>query len=115
MNRKSHVHAHLAAIVATVLTLASTTPARAIKVGAPAPDFHGTDSNGKTQSLNQYKASTWCSNGTITIALHHQALPERKHAVAAKQWTAKGVVWFTVISSAPGEQGYVDAGQENAT
>ena len=27
MNRKSHVHAHLAAIVATVLTLASTTPA----------------------------------------------------------------------------------------
>ena len=31
-----------------------------------------------------------------------------------KEWTAKGVVWFTVISSAPGTQGYVDAGQENA-
>jgi hypothetical protein len=31
-----------------------------------------------------------------------------------KQWTAKGVVWFTVISSAPGQQGYMDAGQENA-
>ena len=24
-----------------------------------------------------------------------------------KEWTAKGVVWLSVISSAPGEQGYV--------
>jgi hypothetical protein len=31
-----------------------------------------------------------------------------------KQWTAQGVVWLTVISSAPGTQGYVDAAQENA-
>ena len=31
-----------------------------------------------------------------------------------KEWTAKGVVWFTVISSAPGQQGYVTAPEENA-
>jgi hypothetical protein len=31
-----------------------------------------------------------------------------------KQWTAKGVVWLTIISSAPGTQGYVDASAENA-
>jgi hypothetical protein len=31
-----------------------------------------------------------------------------------KEWTAKGVVWFTVISSAPGQQGYVTSSQENA-
>jgi hypothetical protein len=30
-----------------------------------------------------------------------------------KEWTAKGIVWLTVISSAPGEQGYVNASQEN--
>ncbi|MGA9584407.1 MAG: hypothetical protein WBQ95_03715 [Terracidiphilus sp.] len=30
-----------------------------------------------------------------------------------KEWTAKGVVWFTVISSAPGAQGYVTPAQEN--
>jgi hypothetical protein len=30
-----------------------------------------------------------------------------------KEWTEKGVVWFTVISSAPGKQGYVTADQEN--
>jgi hypothetical protein len=31
-----------------------------------------------------------------------------------KEWTGKGVVWLTVISSAPGEQGYVTADQANA-
>jgi hypothetical protein len=30
-----------------------------------------------------------------------------------KEWTAKGVVWFTVISSAPGQQGYMTASAEN--
>jgi hypothetical protein len=30
-----------------------------------------------------------------------------------KEWTSKGVVWFTVISSAPGKQGFVTPSQEN--
>jgi alkyl hydroperoxide reductase subunit AhpC len=115
MNRKSHVHAHLAAIVAAVLTFASTTPARAAQVGSAAPDFHGTDSNGKTQSLDQYKGKY------VVLEWHNHDCPYTiKHYKSGnmqslqKEWTAKGVVWFTVISSAPGEQGYVDAGQENA-
>ena len=51
---------------------------------------------------------------------HNQGCPyTRKHYASGnmqalqKEWTAKGVVWFTVISSAPGEQGYVTANQEN--
>jgi hypothetical protein len=31
-----------------------------------------------------------------------------------KDWTAKGVIWLSVISSAPGEQGYVTPSEENA-
>jgi hypothetical protein len=31
-----------------------------------------------------------------------------------REWTGKGVVWLTVLSSAPGEQGYLDAAGENA-
>jgi hypothetical protein len=31
-----------------------------------------------------------------------------------KQWTGRSVVWFTIISSAPGKQGYVTASEENA-
>src|SRR6202012_447658 len=30
------------------------------------------------------------------------------------EWTAKGVVWLTVLSSAPGNDGYKTAGQENS-
>ncbi len=101
--------------MAAVLTFASTTPARAAQVGTPAPDFHGTDSNGKTQSLDQYKGKY------VVLEWHNHDCPYTiKHYKSGnmqslqKEWTAKGVVWFTVISSAPGQQGYVDAGQENA-
>jgi hypothetical protein len=31
-----------------------------------------------------------------------------------KEWTAKGVVWMTILSSAPGQEGYVTASEENA-
>jgi hypothetical protein len=31
-----------------------------------------------------------------------------------KEWTGKNVVWFTILSSAPGKQGYVTASEENA-
>jgi hypothetical protein len=51
---------------------------------------------------------------------NHDCPFTRKHYVSGnmqalqKEWTAKGVAWFTVISSAPGEQGYVTPSQENA-
>jgi len=31
-----------------------------------------------------------------------------------KEWTAKGVVWLTILSSAAGQEGYVTASEENA-
>ncbi|NUQ26911.1 MAG: redoxin domain-containing protein [Acidobacteriaceae bacterium] len=99
-----------------VLGLAAgmTLPAMAVKPGETAPDFKGTDSNGKTQSLSQYKGK-W-----VVLEWHNQGCPfERKHYESGnmealqKQWTDKGVVWLSIISSAPGEQGYVTAAQEN--
>jgi hypothetical protein len=30
-----------------------------------------------------------------------------------KQWTGQGVVWFTILSSGPGKQGFVTASEEN--
>jgi len=57
----------------------------------------------------------------VVLEWHNQGCPyTRKHYVSGnmqalqKEWTAKGVVWLTVISSAPGQQGYVTPGQENA-
>jgi peroxiredoxin len=84
-------------------------------VGAPAPAFTATDSRGQTQSLSQYHGKY------VVLEWHNQGCPyTRKHYVSGnmqnlqKEWTAKGVVWFTVISSAPGTQGYVTSPQENA-
>ena len=84
------------------------------KVNAPAPDFKATDSHGQTHSLDQYRGKY------VVLEWHNQGCPfTRKHYVSGnmqelqKEWTDKGVVWFTVISSAPGAQGYVTATQEN--
>lgn len=86
-----------------------------VRVDAPAPAFTATDSHGQAQSLSQYRGKY------VVLEWHNQGCPyTRKHYVSGnmqnlqKEWTAKGVVWFTVISSAPGQQGYVTAEQENA-
>ena len=86
-----------------------------VRVGAPAPDFTATDSHGHTETLAQYRGKF------VVLEWHNQGCPyTRKHYVSGnmqalqREWTAKGVVWFTVISSAQGEQGYVTPSQENA-
>lgn len=86
----------------------------AARVGEPAPDFTATDSNGKTQRLSDYKGKF------VVLGWHNQGCPyTRKHYESGnmqrlqKEWTAKGIVWLSVISSAPGTQGYVTAAEEN--
>ena len=97
---------------ALVLVLLAT--AFAARVGEPAPDFTATDSNGKTHHLADYKGKY------VVLEWHNQGCPyTRKHYESGnmqrlqKEWTGKGVEWFTVISSAPGTQGYVTAAEEN--
>jgi peroxiredoxin len=84
-------------------------------VGDAAPDFKGTDSHGQTHKLSDYRGKfvvlEWHNNGCPFTQKHYQSGNMEN---LQKQWTQKGVVWLTVISSAPGEQGYVTADQENA-
>src|SRR5262245_20051753 len=88
--------------------------ASAVRVGEPAPTFTATDSSGNTQRLSDYKGKF------VVLEWHNQGCPyTKKHYESGnmqrlqKEWTDKGVVWFTVISSAPGTQGYVTAPEEN--
>jgi len=119
--RKSRLH--LALSLAFFWLLASVLMSHVVKagtgdgvrVGAAAPRFTATDSNGKTQSLDRFKGKY------VVLEWHNQGCPfTKKHYVSGnmqalqKEWTAKGVVWLTVISSAPGQQGYVTASQENS-
>lgn len=85
------------------------------RVGQPAPEFTAVDSHGQRQSLDHYRGKF------VVLEWHNQGCPfTKKHYVSGnmqelqQEWTGKGVTWFTVISSAPGTQGYVTPEQENA-
>lgn len=98
----------LAAIVALTLPILATKP------GDMAPDFKGTDSNGKTQTLSQYRGKyvvlEWANQGCPFEQKHYKS---GNMEALQKQWTAKGVVWLSILSSAQGEQGYVTPPEEN--
>jgi peroxiredoxin len=101
-------------LIVIALLLYACIAAFAAEVGKSAPDFTATDSNGKAQTLSAYRGKF------IVLEWHNQGCPfTRKHYESGnmerlqKEWTNKGVVWLTVISSAPGQQGYVTASQEN--
>lgn len=104
--------------VASALTAAFAViplPAQEVRVGALAPAFTATDSHGDPQSLAAHRGKF------VVLEWHNQGCPyTKKHYTSGnmqslqKEWTAKGVVWFTVISSAPGKQGYVTGTEENA-
>ena len=98
------------AVMAILLAL----PLMGARVGEAAPNFVGTDSKGKTHKLSDYQGKV------VVLEWHNQGCPyTKKHYESGnmqklqKEWTAKGVIWLTVISSAPGTQGYVTAEQEN--
>src|ERR1700751_3606578 len=99
---------------ALLIALLLTHLAHAVKVGEPAPDFQATDSNGQQHKLSQYRGKfvvlEWHNNGCPYTRKHYESGNMQR---LQKDWTGKGVVWFTIISSAPGQQGYVTAQQEN--
>jgi peroxiredoxin len=100
--------------VCIVLLATAQIAMSAAKVGQPAPDFSGTASDGKSYHLADYRGKfvvlEWHNNGCPYTRKHYNSGNMQN---LQKQWTARGVVWFTVISSAPGKQGYVNANDEN--
>jgi peroxiredoxin len=104
------------AVAFAVLAAAGARPANAVAVvGQPAPAFTLTDSNGKAHSLTDLKGKTvvleWWNHECPFVGKHYGSGNMQK---LQRDWTAKGVVWLTVNSSAPGKQGHVDAAKANA-
>ena len=77
------------------------------KVNQPAPLFTVTDTKGTTHSLESFKGK-W----VVLEWFNHECPYTRKHYMAnniqtlQREYTEKGVVWISVVSSAPGQQGY---------
>lgn len=74
--------------------------------GQPAPDFVAVDSEGKTHALADYKGKIvvleWLNHGCPFVKKHYGS---GNMQALQKKYTALGVVWLSVVSSAPGKQG----------
>ena len=81
----------------------------AVQIGQAAPAFTATDSKGAAVSLEQYRGKTvvleW-TNADCPYTHKHYASGNMQAIQALAQ--KNDVVWLTVISSAPGKQGYVN-------
>jgi peroxiredoxin len=86
----------------------------AVRVGQPAPDFSLKDSNGATRALSDYRGKLvvleWTNHDCPFVRKHYGA---GNMQAQQKEAIKKGVVWLSVISSAPGKQGYVSGQQAN--
>src|SRR6266404_3982988 len=95
-------------IAAAIVAALVAAPVFALRVGQQAPDFSATGSNGETYKLSdlhgKFVVLEWHNNGCPYTMKHHQSGNMQR---LQKEWTAKGVAWFTVISSAPRQQGYM--------
>ncbi|PZQ61530.1 MAG: thioredoxin family protein [Phenylobacterium zucineum] len=105
---------HLALGLLTAAALASPALA-APAIGQPAPAFSAVDADGKTRSLSEFKGKTvvleWTNNGCPYVQKHYNSgNMQGLQGAAAKD----GVVWLTLVSSAPGMQGYVTGPQAKA-
>jgi peroxiredoxin len=79
------------------------------QIGQPAPDFTAVNSKGESVQLSDYRGKTvvleW-TNADCPYTRKHYSSGNMQAVQALAQ--KSGIVWFTVISSAPGKQGYVN-------
>lgn len=98
-----------AASALTVAAFAAGARADAVP-GAPAPSFNGQTAAGETVSLSDFAGQMvvleWTNHDCPYVRRHYNSgNMQRLQSSAAEQ----DAVWIQVISSAPGEQGYVSA------
>lgn len=104
----------LAGIAALAVLIAAPALA-APTIGQPAPAFSVVDSAGKTRTLSEFRGKTvvleWTNDGCPYVQKHYNGGAMQG---LQKRAASDGVVWLSIISSAPGKQGYKTAAQANA-
>ncbi len=98
-----------------VSALALAAPASAkIATGSNVSDMTVTDSNGVQHNLSDFAGKKvvleWTNEGCPYVKKHYSTNNMQKTQAMAK---ADGAVWLSVISSAPGKQGYKSPAEAN--
>lgn len=98
-------------ILAAVLVFSANLAFAIVEPGKPAPSFDVTDVNGKPQKLSEYtKEGKWVVLEWFNI---HCPFVKKHYGSGNMQklqeaYTAKGVVWLTVNSTAKSHKNYLD-------
>jgi peroxiredoxin len=104
----------LSVLAGFFLVLTPLARAAEAQVGKPAPNFTLPDTNGKSHSLSDYKGKIvvleWLNHDCPFVKKLYNSGHMQK---LQKTYGNKGVVWFSIISSAPGKQGYSTPEQAN--
>ncbi len=83
-------------------------------VDKPAPDFACNDSNGGEHTLSAYKGKIvvleWLNHDCPFVKKHYGSGNMQK---LQKVYTGRDVIWLSVISSAPGKQGFCTPDKAN--
>src|SRR5262245_50457841 len=101
---------------ATIMVLSAGYKSAAAEalIGAPAPAFRLNNSNGGAASLAGFQGKIvvleWTSHECPYVGKHYRG---NNMQTLQKKWTGQGVVWLSVISSAPGQPGHVSPEQAN--
>lgn len=80
----------------------------ATALAAPAPGFSLKDADGRVRTLAEFRGKVvvleWINEGCPYVKKHYQGNMQALQKAAV----ADGVIWLSVCSSAPGQQGHVD-------
>ena len=100
----------------SAVALGHSAPARQeAQVGQPAPGWTLTDTKGVRHSLSDYSGKfvvlEWTNHQCPFVQKHYRT----GNMQATQKWAREhGVIWLSIVSSAPGTQGYVTAAQGQA-
>jgi alkyl hydroperoxide reductase subunit AhpC len=85
-----------------------------VTVGNPAPAFTAVDTRGASHSLASYAGKwvvlEWFNHGCPFTKKHYALVNGVGNSQAMQhEYTKRGVIWLSIVSSGPGRQGYMTA------
>jgi len=106
----------LAAVMLSLSVAAHANPdAAKAEIGKPAPDFTLADQSGKPVKLSdakgKYVVLEWYNKDCPFVRKHYDS---KNMQQLQKKYGKKGVVWYTVVTSAEGKQGHLTPKQAAA-
>lgn len=111
----SRFNTRILSLVAVLALSAAATAHAAARVGQPAPDFSLPDSHGESRTLSDFKGQyvvlEWTNHDCPFVRKHYGSGNMQS---LQKEYGGDDVAWLSIISSAPGKQGYVSAEEANA-